>query len=85
MMVTRHRHLSDLGLVTQRNCTSSVLQFSLLVVHMESKILKEKIPNCASFFSLMNALVYINIDQGIHEGKEDAGLGICSSSIFDSI
>ena len=42
-------HLSDLGIVTQRNCASSILHFSLLVVYLESKILKDQIPKPASF------------------------------------
>ena len=41
-------HLSDLGIVTQRDCASSTLHFLLLVVHMEWKILIEHIPNPAS-------------------------------------
>ena len=41
-------HLSDLGIVTQRDCASSTLHFLLLLVHMEWKILIEHIPNPAS-------------------------------------
>ena len=41
-------HLSDLGIVTQRDCASTTLHFLLLVVHMEWKILIEHIPNPAS-------------------------------------
>ena len=33
----------------------------------------------------MPCMIYVNIDQGIHKGKKDAGLGICSFSVFDSI
>ena len=43
-----HAHLSDLGIVTQRDCASTTLHFLLLVVHMEWKILIEHIPNPAS-------------------------------------
>ena len=41
-------HLSDLGIVTQRDCATTTLHFLLLVVHMEWKILIEHIPNPAS-------------------------------------
>ena len=51
------------------NFQQNASEFVIFYIHENPKLLFLFLFHATLFFSLMNALVYVNIDQGIHWGK----------------
>jgi hypothetical protein len=66
---------SKMGGLRSAKCSSKMLQNLLYFVYKKTHVVFSFFISCNFAFSLMNSLVYVDIDQGIHKGKSGVARG----------